>query len=92
MEELIRFNLNHYIRVKFKDLGYKIMADNWNELVKDVKGFGEEKRDVEYYRNRADEDGYTRMQAWAFIEQFGEYIGLCKETPFELDILIEVNI
>lgn len=89
MENWIRFNVNHDIKVKLTEGGYQLMADEHNRVLSTVPGFG--KRDWTYYRDLADKDGYTRFQMWRFAELFGpsSYIG--GPLLYETNILIKTE-
>ena len=74
----IPFNLNHYVWVKLNEKGEKIL----NDFI--VKG-------GHYDSFEVNDEGYTRFQAWEFMNIFGEAMvqdGL--PTPFDMNILVEV--
>ena len=81
------FNLNHNIKVKIYDKGYQHLADNHNKYLGTIRNW--EKRTPEYYKNKADENGYTTMQAWCFIEEFAEVTGWGFNGYYCLDIVID---
>lgn len=81
------FNLNEYIKVKIYDKGYQVLADNHNKYLGVIKNW--EKRDAEYYKLKADENGYTRFQAWNFIEEFGSVTRLGMNGYYSTEIQIE---
>ncbi len=85
--ETLQFNINSNILVKLNDGGDKILADKHNSY----RGFipNWEERTSEYYKNKADKNGYTCMQAWHFMEVFGEHTLLCVHPPFDTTILIK---
>jgi hypothetical protein len=58
------FNMNSHILVKLKDKGYRVLADYHNK-------YSSEYRDAAYFKNKADEQGYTEFQLWVFMNQFG---------------------
>ena len=80
------FNLNDVILVKIHDKGYQHLADKHNKYVSIVSNW--EKRDAEYYKKRADENGYTKMQAWCFIEEFGDVTSIGFHGYYSTDIII----
>lgn len=78
------FNLNGYIRVKIKDKGYQYLADEnnqWSLIHPNIISV----KDANYYRNKEDLEGYTKMQAHEFITKFGSL----KES---LDRYVDINI
>ena len=80
------FNLNEIILVKINDKGYQHMADNHNSYIDVIPNW--EKRTAEYYKEKADENGYTKMQAWCFIREFGSVTHLGFHNYYSTDILI----
>ena len=68
MKKLIEFNLNHTILVKIKDAGYQHMADDHNSYIGTITNW--ERLDAKYFKDMADENGYTLFQAWGFMELF----------------------
>lgn len=70
---MARINLNERIKVRLTDLGkdiYYHQFDDLNEMA------GRCVLKPEY--PKTDEDGYTEFQLWAFIELYGEHIGIAK--------------
>lgn len=78
------FNLNDYVLVKINDLGYQKLADDKNELMSDFPNY--ESVTAQYFKDKADENGYTCFQAWDFINKFGS------ETKMELHPMFDINI
>ena len=71
-------NLNNDILVKLNRSGVEILSDYV------IKG-------QHYDGYEVDDEGYTRFQAWEFMNIFGEAMvqdGL--PTPFDMNILVEV--
>lgn len=83
------FNLNDYIKVKIYDKGYQLLADNHNKYLGVVKCW--EKRDADYYKSKSDENGYTRFQAWDFIQEFGSVTKLGITGYYSTQIQIEAK-
>lgn len=83
----LTYNLNFTIKVKLKDTGYQILADRHNEYINVIKEW--DKRDKEYYKNLADEDGYTKFQIWSFMKTFGSVTGIGFNQVCETNIKIE---
>lgn len=86
MSKQFKFNINHYIKVRLLDKGYQRMADIHNSYAS--KG---EERTADYYRERADDEGYTKFQMWAFIEDFGVVTHVGMSGFYETEILIEAR-
>lgn len=83
------FSLNDYVKVQLNEKGYQLLVNRHNQYCGKIKNW--EMRDVEYYKNMADENGYMKFQAWDFIEKFIDGIGICKPYYFSCDILIEIK-
>ncbi len=83
------FNINQYIKVKIYDKGYEHMAKNHNSYLGRIKNW--EQRDADYYRKQADSNGYTKFQAWAFIEEFGQVTRLGMNGYYSTEILIDAE-
>ena len=85
--EYYQFNLNSYIKVKIYDKGYEFMAKNHNKYLGRIPNWVEKK--AQDFKDKADENGYTKFQAWAFIEEFGEITSLSRHGYYSIDIRIE---
>jgi hypothetical protein len=81
---IVEFNLNNEIYVKLDDKGYQLLADEHN------KYFPESKRTADYYREKADINGYTTFQAWDFISKFGKVTTLSKSDYYNIIIKIKL--
>ena len=68
-DNALSFNINGYIKVKLLEKGYELMAKDHNRYLDSIPKW--QMRDANYYKNKADSNGYTSFQAWAFIELFG---------------------
>lgn len=81
-----KFNLNHSVKVKLTDKGYKYQVERLQKTFEHVPDDIKEnilslkEWDEEYYKSRADENGYSKFQLHDFIETFGPIIGMCKRT------------
>jgi hypothetical protein len=87
----VLFNLNEYISVKLTDLGYQRLADLHNDLMNRLNR-KDDFRTFQYYKDKADLDGYTKFQAWSFMADFGVVTGLTMPQHYHLDILFEANV
>jgi len=88
-EKWIHFNLNSSIKVKLTDLGYQRLADINNSLCGGWTNFVT--RTLSYYKDQADENGYTEFQAWDFIRKFGLANVHGGPEYYEMDILIKTE-
>lgn len=82
----IPFNINNSIKVKLNDKGYKILLDRYNDLAKRVPSM--DARTISYYKESADEDGYTVFQMWNFMSIFGKHSTLGSIMAYDSQILI----
>ena len=87
MKEYYEFNINESFYVKLTDEGYGVLVKHNNDLAKKFPTIPI--RDIEYYKAKADQDGYIRFQAWDFIKLFGEYTGLLKPMYYYSTIRIK---
>ena len=85
----IKFNLNYNVRVKLTDVGRQRLADIHNKYVGTIPGYKIVTSDS--YKKDEDKDGYTRMQAWCMMQDFGDMMGMCRPQPFHLDIILELD-
>lgn len=76
--EFMKFNLNKYVKLKIK-------LDGYIHLSNEMKKLGLPQYDTEYFMNKADSKGYTKMQAHDFLSSFGS-------QGFNLCLLIDINI
>lgn len=80
----MKLSLNDKISVKLTTKGYQRRADIHNEFVGKIRNWKE--RDLEYYKNEAEKnEGYTVMQAWCFMRDFGG-------DNVRIDELMNINI
>ena len=83
--ESIKINLNEFIKVKLTDFGKEIyyhQLDDANERIKN-NGF----EPITPRLPKVDNEGYTKMQLWRFMQLYGNYIGMGLRdviTPIEL--------
>lgn len=85
-----KLNLNQHIKVKFTDLGKDIYYHQYDGLIEAMKARGVNPITPSY--PPVDEDGYSTMQLWCFIELYGPHIGMCKPNVIEgLYIYIKEN-
>lgn len=79
--------MNQEIKVKLYQKGYEHLVCLDKELSERSNGLVKA-HDIEYYKKRADKYGYTTMQAWIFMRDFGDILYMGSDLYFDLDILI----
>ena len=67
-----KLNLNHFVRVKFTDHGKDIYYHQNDELNKIMEARGLPPLTPTY--PKVDENGYSTMQLWSFMQLFGPHI------------------
>ena len=82
------FNINQYVWVKINEKGYQYLADKHKEfyLRIGIEDSHPELSTKEYYENQADKDGYTKMQMWCFIDDFGGVTSIGMRSYYETTI------
>lgn len=80
--EIIKFNLNDWVRVKLTDHGRHILL---RKALRDREEFPA-LRSFPYKPPVEDAEGWSKWQLWSLISEFGEHVGLGLDNPFELDI------
>ncbi len=84
---MIKFNINHKVKVKLTEEGRKILKAEGEVLIKiypDMKEFAE----LNYMLPEIDEDGYSTYQLWDLMKTFGDHMYNGCSVPFETEILI----
>ena len=79
---IVKLNLNDQVKFKLTDRGKDIyfhQYDDLNEYLKQKKG----KKHFSQQMPKVDNDGYTKMQLWAFMELYGNHIGITKPNVIE---------
>lgn len=87
LQSYLRFNLNSEIKVKLTEKGYRRLVELHNEIAIRTRG-AIKTVDIEYFKSQADLYGYTAMQAWCFMRDFGDVMYLGSEGYFSLEVLI----
>ena len=80
----IKFNINHYVKVKITDYGYSVWVD-------DINSYSSEPLTTESIlklRDRADEYGYTGFQMHVLMNLFGKHLYLGNKICFNPNIII----
>ena len=86
----MKLNLNEKVKFKLTDLGKDIYYHQYDDINSFREGmptlFDPEMPEV-------DENGYTEMQLWCFIELYGKHIGMGKPNVIEpLEIIFETEL
>ena len=86
----MKLNLNEKVKFKLTDLGKAIYyhqydeINNCNECMLPL---------IEPEMPEVDENGYTEMQLWCFIELYGKHMGMGKPNVIEpLEIIFETEL
>jgi len=85
----VYLNLNEKIKVKINYKGYAHMASQYNELMSSSSRMTH--CTPQYYKEKADKDGYTEMQFWEFVETFGAVTHMGFDMCYDPNILIETK-
>ena len=86
MEKYLKFNINRYIKVKLNDKGKDIYYHK-NDWLNNYTG----KEVIKPNYPDVDNEGYTKFQAWEFMEIYGSHLRIGFDVPFECDILIQAE-
>ena len=81
----VPFNVNGYVWVKLTPAGIKILenTDNWLRQSSPTL--------PPFAPPATDENGYTRYQMWALMNDFGEYMRLGGKIPIETEVFFETK-
>ncbi len=80
---LLAFNLNHYVRVKLLPKGFELWRAHFSYMPPEWQ------KPLAHYQAQVDEAGYSKFQAWEFMQVFGPHIHLAMTGVFETEILLE---
>jgi len=72
----MKFNINENVKVKLTDYGKEILRNNNYHY---------------FYPIKEGNEGWSKWQLWALMEELGSYCGLGKSLPFETEIEIIEN-
>lgn len=81
----VPFNVNECVWVKLTQAGLKILKHNDDRL----RQFFPEL--PPFTPPATDENGYSRYQLWALMNDFGQYMTWGGKSPFETDIFFETK-
>lgn len=79
----ITFNLNQYFKVKLKLKGVFHFMNEYNQYLP-----ADMRQPIEFFTKQADQEGYTKFQAWEFIKMFGNSIRMWEQPIFDTNIKI----
>lgn len=82
----MRYNFNDYIRVKLTDMGREIHRRNHQALRSMMPPDAAET--FPYRPPNEDADGWSEWQGWHLMREFGPWMRMCNEPPFELTVEI----
>ena len=86
----VKINLNEPVKFKLTDYGkdiYYHKFDELNELIKQCGG-----KPIEPTMPEVDEEGYTKMQLWYFMNIYGKHMEMgCKNVVEPLEIIYETE-
>lgn len=90
----IEFNINECVYVKITEAGWDRLKKNHYELYEAYKANIYPEFEIPEYENYliTDDDGWTEIQLWRLMNEFGPHIHMgMKEPFFSLDIVIPTN-
>lgn len=82
-----KFNINDIIKVKLTDLGYQVLVDDWNWMIDIIPNW--KKRDIQFFKDGEDKDGYISFQLWKFMQKFGSVTKMGMKDYYSSDIIIQ---
>jgi hypothetical protein len=81
----VPFNVNGYVWVKLTPVGLKILEDLHLWLKQSVPKL------PPFAPPPTDENGFTKYQMWALMNDFGEYMRLGGKIPIETEVFFETK-
>lgn len=85
----MKFNMNNYIRVQLTDEGRRIHRANHAALLSALPV--ESAAAFPYQPPVEDADGWSRWQGWHLMREFGAWLSITREPPFNLTVEIETT-
>ena len=79
----MKFNLNHYVKVRLTDSGRYLHRKNFDML------YAGQNEKPKYTPPKEDSEGWSRWQLWHLMQEFGEYLSCGCNIPFETTIELE---
>lgn len=91
---LIEFNLNDFVLVKLNENGKRIHKNKFDQLRNIVAPYykeGEKTGLGEYKEPEEDKDGYSKWILWELMQEFGPYITMGFDPPFDTTIKLIID-
>ena len=86
----ININLNEPVKFKLTDYGNDIYYHQFDELNESIKQRGG--KPIEPTMPEVDEEGYTKMQLWHFMNIYGKHMKMgCNNVVEPLEIIYETE-
>jgi hypothetical protein len=82
----MEFNCNDYVKVRLTDEGRRIHRANYEALVSSMPPLARE--NVPYIEPKEDADGWSQWQLWELMSQFGPWMRMAYNNPFDMNIRI----
>lgn len=86
----VKINLNEPVKFKLTDYGkyvYYHLFDGLNEIIKQRGG-----KPIEPTIPKVDDEGYTEMQLWYFMNIYGKHMNMgCNNVVESLEIIYEME-
>jgi hypothetical protein len=82
----MKFNINHDVRVKLTDRGMSLHKESHDKFWAQF-----EREAPKYTPPKEDADGWSTWQLWTLMHDFGPYISMSLDTPFETEIELVIS-
>jgi len=83
----MRYNFNEVIRVRLTDEGRRIHRHNYERLMEMLPQAARDSIGP-YKPKEEDADGWSTWQGWKLMQEFGPWLRLTMNPPFELTVEI----
>jgi hypothetical protein len=84
------FNINNNVKVKIFEAGYKHWKAKDDQLFLSNNG-AHHCKSIEWYKSKADAQGYVTMQAWELMQIFGDSLIFGAPPTFDTNIILTVT-
>ena len=81
MNEAIPVNLNNRVRAKLTPYGLECHRTDFERMFADYN--------IDYRPPRLDAEGYLDTQLWCLMQEYGPYITIGGQLPFETVLLVQ---
>ena len=82
IRNILKFNINGYVKVKLNTVGLDEMKRQHKELKKNFPNL------PEFKEPSVDEDGYSKFQLYDLMNSLGHLCTLGSEPPFDIEIIL----